>query len=88
MRIIIIRKENDKMEFIKGTIIGMVAGTCLGVIKNEMFCDIIKQGKRKFRKMQKKISFQNIRFKSKNLLLNFLCKINHFLTFQYLLLDI
>ena len=45
------------MEFIKGTIIGMVDGTCLGVIKNEMFCDIIKQGKRKFRKMQKKISF-------------------------------
>ena len=45
------------MEFIKGTIIGMVAGTCLGVIKNEMFSDIIKQGKRKFRKMQKKISF-------------------------------
>ena len=51
------RKENDKMEFIKGTIIGMVAGTCLGVIKNEMFCDVIKQGKRKFRKIQKKMNF-------------------------------
>ena len=57
MKIIIVRKENDKMEFIKGTIIGMVAGTCLGVIKNEMFCDVIKQGKRKFRKIQKKMNF-------------------------------
>ena len=25
--------------------------------KNEMFCDVIKQGKRKFRKIQKKMSF-------------------------------
>ena len=56
-KIIVVRKENDKMEFIKGTIIGMVAGTCLGVIKNEMFCDVIKQGKRKFRKIQKKMNF-------------------------------
>ncbi len=45
------------MEFIKGTIIGMVAGTCLGVIKNDMFCDAIKMGKRKLRKLQKKMSF-------------------------------
>ena len=57
MKIIVVRKENDKMEFIKGTIIGMVAGTCLGVIKKEMFCDVIKQGKRKFRKIQKKMNF-------------------------------
>lgn len=42
------------MEFIKGTIIGMVAGTCLGVIKNEMFCDIIKQGKENLEKCRKR----------------------------------
>ena len=58
MKIIVVRKENDKMEFIKGTIIGMVAGTCLGVIKNEMFCDVIKQGKRKFRKCKPYIHYR------------------------------
>ena len=45
------------MDFIKGTIIGMVAGTCLGVIKNDMICDALRIGKKELRKMKRKMSF-------------------------------
>lgn len=44
------------MEFVKGALIGMVAGTCLGVIKNEMFCDVLKSGKKEIRKLKRKFS--------------------------------
>ncbi len=45
------------MEFIKGTIIGMVAGTCIGVIKNDMICGAMKKGKKELRKMKRKLAF-------------------------------
>ena len=44
------------MNFIKGAIIGMVAGTCLGAMKNEMFSDIMKKGKKEIRKMKRMLS--------------------------------
>ncbi len=42
------------MDFIKGAIIGMVAGTCIGVIKNDMICDAMQMGKKGIRKMKRK----------------------------------
>ncbi len=45
------------MEFIKGTIIGMVAGACIGVMKNDMLCDIVRCGKKEIRKIKRKLSF-------------------------------
>lgn len=45
------------MDFIKGTIIGIIAGTCLGVMKNEMICDAMKMGRKEFRKMKRKFNF-------------------------------
>ena len=44
------------MDFIKGAMIGIVAGTCLGVMKNDMFCDVLKMGKKELRKMKRKFS--------------------------------
>ena len=45
------------MEFLKGTIVGIIAGTCLGVIKNDMFTDAMKMGRKEFRKMKRKFNF-------------------------------
>ena len=36
------------MEFIKGAIIGMIAGTCVGYLKNDMICEAIRNGKKEF----------------------------------------
>lgn len=56
VRILLERSEKD-MEFIKGTILGMVAGACIGYIKNDMIYEAIKNGKKEFKKMKRKISF-------------------------------
>lgn len=45
------------MEFLKGTILGMIAGTYLGVMKNDMFYDAIKKGKKEIKKLKKNLSF-------------------------------
>lgn len=44
------------MEFIKGAIIGVVAGTWIGVMNNEMICEVIKNGKKEIRKMKRKFN--------------------------------
>lgn len=45
------------MNFIKGTIIGMVAGTVFGVMENDMILDMCRQGKKKIKKLKRKMSF-------------------------------
>ncbi len=45
------------MEFIKGTIIGMIAGACVGYLKNDMIYEAIKNGKKEFNKMKRKMNF-------------------------------
>jgi len=45
------------MEFVKGTIIGIVAGTCIGYMKNDMICSAMKKGKREFRNLKRKFNF-------------------------------
>lgn len=42
------------MNFLKGTIIGMVAGACIGYMENESICKIMKKGERKFKKIKRK----------------------------------
>jgi hypothetical protein len=44
------------MDFIKGTVMGMIAGACIGYIENEKICELMKNGKKEFRKMKKKIN--------------------------------
>lgn len=44
------------MDFIKGAIIGVVAGTCIGVMNNEMICEVLKNGKKEIRKMKRKFN--------------------------------
>lgn len=44
------------MDFVKGTLLGIVAGTCIGYMGNETICDLMKAGKKEFRKMKRKIS--------------------------------
>lgn len=45
------------MEFVKGTIIGMVAGACIGMMKKDMFEDAIKMGKKEFKKLKRSFNF-------------------------------
>lgn len=45
------------MEFIKGTLIGIIAGTCIGYMGNDTICGLMKTGKREIRRMKRKISF-------------------------------
>lgn len=45
------------MDFVKGTLIGIIAGTCIGYMGNETICGMMKTGRREFRKMRRKISF-------------------------------
>ncbi len=45
------------MEFVKGTIIGLVAGACIGYMKNDMIYSAMKKGKKEFRNLKKKICF-------------------------------
>ena len=45
------------MGFIKGTIIGMIAGACVGYLKNDMIYEAIKTGKKEFNKMKRKMNF-------------------------------
>lgn len=44
------------MDFVKGTLIGIIAGTCIGYMENETICGLMKTGKREFRKMKRKIN--------------------------------
>ena len=37
------------MDFVKGTLIGIIAGTCIGYMGNETICGLMKTGKREFR---------------------------------------
>ncbi len=45
------------MEFVKGTIIGMIAGACIGYMNNETICSLMKSGRKEFRKLKRKMSF-------------------------------
>ncbi len=45
------------MDFVKGTLIGIIAGTCIGYMGNETICSVMKNGRKEFRKMKRKISF-------------------------------
>ena len=45
------------MEFMKGTIIGIIAGAGSGYMNNETICGLMKSGKREFRKLKRKMSF-------------------------------
>lgn len=45
------------MDFMKGTIIGIIAGTCIGYVGNETICEIMKTGKKELKKMKRKINF-------------------------------
>lgn len=45
------------MDFIKGTIIGIVAGACVGYLKNDMIYDALKCGRKEFRKVKRKFNF-------------------------------
>ena len=42
------------MNFLKGAIIGMVAGACIGYMENESICKIMKKGEREFKKIKRK----------------------------------
>lgn len=43
----------DFMNFIKGAMLGMVAGTVVGVMNSNSLKDMVKKGKNKFKKMAK-----------------------------------
>ena len=45
------------MDFMKGTIIGIIAGTCIGYVGNETICGIMKTAKKELKKMKRKINF-------------------------------
>lgn len=45
------------MEFVKGTLIGMIAGACIGYMGNDTICGLMRTGKREIRKMKRKMSF-------------------------------
>ena len=45
------------MEFVKGTMIGIIAGACIGYMNNETICGLMKSGRREFRKLKRKMSF-------------------------------
>lgn len=45
------------MEFVKGTLFGIIAGTCIGYMGNDTICGLMKTGKREFRRMKRRISF-------------------------------
>ena len=54
MERIIAWKEINNMNFLKGTIIGMIAGACIGYMENESICKIMKKGEKEFKKMKRK----------------------------------
>ena len=43
------------MNFFKGTLIGIIAGTCIGVMNNEMINDAFNISKKKLRRLQRKM---------------------------------
>ncbi len=44
------------MNFIKGTILGMIAGTCLGYFGNDTIFHAMKKGEKELKKLKKKMS--------------------------------
>ncbi len=44
------------MNFVKGTLLGMIAGTCLGYFGNDMIFQAMRKGEKEFKKLKKKIS--------------------------------
>lgn len=47
-------KGVDNMDFAKGALIGIVAGTVVGVMNRNYIMSMIKDGKNKMKKMKKK----------------------------------
>lgn len=45
------------MEFIKGTILGMMAGAVVGAMNSDFLYDTFKNGKKEFKKIKRKFSF-------------------------------
>lgn len=45
------------MNFIKGTLIGVIAGTCIGYLGNDTICGLMRTGKGELRKIKRKINF-------------------------------
>lgn len=45
------------MEFVKGAIIGVVAGTIIGVMNDESIMQMVKNGKKEVKKLKRKYSF-------------------------------
>lgn len=45
------------MNFVKGAVIGMVAGTIIGVMNDESIMKMVKSGKREVKKLKRKYSF-------------------------------
>ncbi len=45
------------MEFVKGTIIGLVAGAYIGYMKNDMIYSAMKKGKKELKNLKKKMCF-------------------------------
>lgn len=44
------------MNFVKGTLLGMIAGTCIGYMGNDTIFKIMKKGEKEFKKIKRKIS--------------------------------
>lgn len=44
------------MNFLKGTVIGMLAGACIGYMENDMIYKMMKKGEKEFKKIKRKFS--------------------------------
>ena len=42
------------MEFVKGTIIGMIAGACIGYMNNETICSLMKVEEKNLENLREK----------------------------------